>query len=961
MTCSGRAAGPAPQQGELGLLGILLLIGGCTCDHGRPPTRNKAPLAATAHAGDGRQRNGAAAVLPQEQAPSASAPPVAAVRGPLRVKIEEISHAGFRVSWEPAPHATSYQVLLGPEPPDEHGRLAKFVRLEELKANERRFAVRGLAPNTHAFLVIRAQPSSTSSSSAQPNASEPGGPSNAEPASSPAQTKGDRESTPWGAVHVQTPRGPATPGGSLRSVHGMAPDVLALVVRQRDLAFDGSSLGGDRGRDWQAGAWELRRADDRSLPVARVQRHTVVAGQGNLPLGFDRHARATVHLEHRLYLRLGEPIGEREVLRIRHRGASGTELEVIAPFSDRYLETPVIQVNQVGYNPLARQRWAYLYGWLGDGGPLPLESFPRAAEVLIEPLDPLAPRSVALGPLPVRPRPSDLTDVGGQVRQIDLASLAPAEGVRYRVRLPGVGVSAATAVSREASFKAYYTILRGLFHNRWCGDLRPELTEWSRPPDHCSAYFVGGRTEGFFPQNTKRTAERPLRGGHHDAGDFDIRPLHVLVAQALLRAFELGGAARFGDGQLNLPESGNGIPDLLDEALWSLAAWEQLQEPDGGVRLGVESTRHPPGYYFAHEDALPYFAYDSDAAHTAYVAGLFAQASHLVAPYDAERSARLFDAARRAYRFARANDAPDTYLAYAASELARAEGGSSAAADFEGFWRATNVHGRGLFDDMQPWLKIYPGSLYVQHPAMSDFVMGYLQSEHAQPALRHRAVSELRRWADEAAKRFLDSPQPHRGGRSPGQRPDWGMETSQGRYLDGVYQALQLGGLTRVDRARYVDALSLAADAMLGCNPASLSYVTGLGSRSPEQILHLDSLAFQAARGLPPVPGIVVYGPVEHMPGAPYYAPLRAGFYPPFEQQPRALRHVDAAHAVNMSEFSVWESQAPAALLFAALLPDGQMPWPELAAGRPEHKSPLPPHREPAPKEQTAKAPATRP
>jgi len=173
------------------------------------------------------------------------------------------------------------------------------------------------------------------------------------------------------------------------------------------------------------------------------------------------------------------------------------------------------------------------------------------------------------------------------------------------------------------------------------------------------------------------------------------------------------------------------------------------------------------------------------------------------------------------------------------------------------------------------------------------------------------------------------------------------METSQGRYLDGVYQLLQLGPLIEPERRRYFDALSLAADAMLGCNPASLSYVTGLGSRSPTQPLHLDSLAFQATRGLPPIPGLVVYGPVEHMPGADYYRPLVAGFYPPFEEQPRALRYIDAAHAVNTNEFSVWETQAPAALLFAALLPEGASPWPELAPGQPEHKSPLPPHTRP--------------
>src|SRR5207244_2334730 len=111
---------------------------------------------------------------------------------------------------------------------------------------------------------------------------------------------------------------------------------------------------------------------------------------------------------------------------------------------------------------------------------------------------------------------------GGRVGEINLASLPAAEGVRYRVRIPGVGVSWPTAVSEEAAFKAFYVMARGLFHQRWYGDLAPQYTEWSRPPDHGTVYFTTGHTisQGFFPQNTPLTDPRPLQGGHHDAGDF---------------------------------------------------------------------------------------------------------------------------------------------------------------------------------------------------------------------------------------------------------------------------------------------------------------------------------------------------------------------------------------------------------------------------------------------------------
>jgi endoglucanase len=845
---------------------------------------------------------------------------ITGVRGDLGLAVEHVSNRSLTVRWQAVPEATGYVVRLGAEPPKEDGSMSGSFRLGRVPAGgDRSFRVDNLAPDTHVFLQVFAE-------------------------------RKDGAPPLWGVAHVHQPLPTETTrdGGDIIGVHAMARDVLAIVVRQDGLEPGESGLEGNRGKDWQAGRWEVTGASGRTLTVERVMRHSVVAGERDLEIGFGAPSKPTVNVEHRIYLRVNEPLGSTDVLHVTHRAANGapaTALDVRVPFSDKYLETPAIQVNQVGYNPRAKQRFAYVYAWLGDGGGLELSSFPNEAEVIVEPRDGLAPRQTTLAKLAVTPRETSREDVVGAVGQIDLGTLPPHEARRYRVRLPGVGVSYPTAVSERAAFKAFYTVARGLYHNRWCGELRSDLTEWSRPADHCTAYFVGGSEQGFFGDDTPRKKEKPLRGGHHDAGDFDIRPMHVLVGQALLRAFELG-PSRFSDGQLALPESSNKIPDLLDEALWSLAAWEDLQNADGGVRLGVESTRHPAGYYFAHDDELPYFAYDATPAHSAYVAGLFAQAAHLVHPYDSSRSKELLARARRAYEYANANSAPDTYLAYAAGELSRASDDAAARGAYERLWSSVDRHGGGLFDHMQPAFKIYPGSIFSQHPAMPDFTLGYVTGPSPNAIIRESTRARLDRWADDASARLLQSAQPHRSGRPPHARPDWGMDSSQGRFLDGIYQRLELAArgaeLVSAKRQSYFDALSVAADYMLGANPLGLSYVTGLGSRAPEQPLHSDSIAFQIARDLPPVPGLVVYGPVEGFPRAPYYRPVAQAFYPAFERQPRALRYADAAQAVNTSEFSVWETQAPTVLLFAALLGEGMRPWPELAPGEPEHRAPLP-------------------
>lgn len=70
-----------------------------------------------------------------------------------------------------------------------------------------------------------------------------------------------------------------------------------------------------------------------------------------------------------------------------------------------------------------------------------------------------------------------------------------------------------------------------------------------------------------------------LRGGWHDAGDYQ-KTLWGRGVPELLFAYELHPTAWL-DSQLNIPESGNGIPDLLDEVKYELDFYVRMQRPDG--------------------------------------------------------------------------------------------------------------------------------------------------------------------------------------------------------------------------------------------------------------------------------------------------------------------------------------------------------------------------------------------
>lgn len=77
---------------------------------------------------------------------------------------------------------------------------------------------------------------------------------------------------------------------------------------------------------------------------------------------------------------------------------------------------------------------------------------------------------------------------------------------------------------------------------------------------------------------------RNLTGGWHDAGDYN-KYAWGAVSQAvlfLLRSYQ-DNPGVFVDGELGIPESGNGVPDLLDEVKWELDWLLKMQLPNGSV------------------------------------------------------------------------------------------------------------------------------------------------------------------------------------------------------------------------------------------------------------------------------------------------------------------------------------------------------------------------------------------
>src|SRR5205085_5544627 len=137
-------------------------------------------------------------------------------------------------------------------------------------------------------------------------------------------------------------------------------------------------------------------------------------------------------------------------------------------------------------------------------------------------------------------------------------------------------------------------------------------------------------------------------GGWHDAGNYDMYvPSTAPSAQSLLLAFEWNPAA-FPDKQLNIPESGNGIPDILDETKWGLIWVLSMQEPGGAFRhreAVMESSPEVP----ADKDRTVRWVAGPSTAATAKAVAVLAMASRVYAEYDAAFAEKCGSAAKRGW------------------------------------------------------------------------------------------------------------------------------------------------------------------------------------------------------------------------------------------------------------------------------------------------------------------------
>ena len=164
--------------------------------------------------------------------------------------------------------------------------------------------------------------------------------------------------------------------------------------------------------------------------------------------------------------------------------------------------------------------------------------------------------------------------------------------------------------------RMFYYQRRGLAKAQPCADAR-----WTD-----GASFLGPLQDSQCRLITNPTAgtQKDLRGGWYDAGDYN-KYVNFTMSPISDLLFAYRQNPLIWPDDWNIPESGNDIPDLLDEVKWELDWLLRMQNPNGSVlsKMGVNAYQgaSPPS---AETAQVFYGAESTTAALTA--AGNFAQA-----------------------------------------------------------------------------------------------------------------------------------------------------------------------------------------------------------------------------------------------------------------------------------------------------------------------------------------------
>ncbi len=188
--------------------------------------------------------------------------------------------------------------------------------------------------------------------------------------------------------------------------------------------------------------------------------------------------------------------------------------------------------------------------------------------------------------------------------------------------------------------------------------------QWTRPTGHYPDILAPDPTKDYIANYTL-----DVTGGWYDSGDFGKYVINGGISTwTLMNSYERAlyygdtSVAPYKDGSLNIPESGNGFPDILDEARYNLNALLNMQVPAGNTLAGMVHRKAGDVRWLElairpDQDKMERYLQPPTTAATLNLAAIAAQGSRLWRQYDAAFAQKCLTAAETAWDAAVAHPA----------------------------------------------------------------------------------------------------------------------------------------------------------------------------------------------------------------------------------------------------------------------------------------------------------------
>lgn len=411
----------------------------------------------------------------------------------------------------------------------------------------------------------------------------------------------------------------------------------------------------------------------------------------------------------------------------------------------------------------------------------------------------------------------------------------------YFIRITGLEDSFPFDISANVLQDAFKASIKALYFQRASTGLEAEHAgEYAREQGHPDRGIP-------FHSSVEREGTINSAKGWYDAGDYGKYVVNGAYSLGQLLTLVEHYPDIISDGDLNIPESGNGISDLLDELKYEMDWLLTMQDADGGVFFKV-TCENFEGMVMPKEATKQRYVFKESTASTLDFAAVAAKFSRAYSSFDADYAQKCLESAEKAWEWALEN--PAIAFKNPKGVVTGEYGDENFTQEF--FWAAAELYvstGDQAYLDYQKDLQInfnfLPGASWANHV---HYLGAFALIDHGNDSTVEAQMKET----IVSLSDHLITGMKLESYYQPVKNFQWGSNSDVMNTAYILAQAYRIIG----DK-KYLSAVQEITDYVFGKNAVGYSFVTGFGTRTPLHIHHRPS---EGDDILEPIPGFLAGG-----------------------------------------------------------------------------------------------------